>query len=841
MNIQTSHFREFRLPTKDTVASIIAHHVAARPESPAILLSKDDVLTYGALGARINAFGAALRAEGLGHSARVAIVLPDGFELAVAIVATVCNAVAVPVNPKLTAAEIDNLFSRLRIDAIVTSSHVNTAARDWAARHGIRQFEVTGSGCGTFKISAAANVTHAPLDEPMMPARILQPDDLALILQTSATTGRPKLVPITHRSLVVNAERRRHSYNLTPDDRSFCVAPLYYARAIKEDLLQALLAGASVACPDRESDGDFVDWLVSLKPTWYLGGPTFHLTVLEQARTRGELPIDHCLRFIRVGSAPLTAAMREELREVFGVPVLANYASTECGVIATSSVAPEDQKPGTVGRPWPAEVAIRADDGRLLPAGEAGEIVVRGPTVTQGYLDDEEANRTTFVDGWFRTGDLGSIDAEGFLTILGRIKEFINRGGEKISPYEIENALLLHPDVREAAAFAVPHPRLGENLVVAVVLKPGATATPADIKKFLGDRLVPFKIPQQVLVKTELPKGATGKISRRALAEEAGHSVREPAPPLAPLHSQILEIWQALLGRSDIGIDDDFFEMGGDSLLTTQMVCEVEEATHQKIPPSALRSVFTIRELATTVLRGSSKSMELVTCAKEGNGTPFFFCHGDYTSRGFYALRLADKLKGNEPVFLVHPYPRPDPKLTIEEIARAYVPQILEMHPSGPLHLGGHCNGGVLAWEIARQLELLGRKVKLISLIDVPSLNARAAFRAVAQLNRVAVAIAPEKLGRKLAVRSMRAVWGKERHANGPFSRAIANYIPPRTTARVICFISEECQPKKTYAWTPWTNIADDVCCKLVPGSHFSSITKHVGVITSALDEFMSR
>jgi oxalate---CoA ligase len=460
--------------------------------------------------------------------------------------------------------------------------------------------------------------------------------------------------------------------------------------------------------------------------------------------------------------------------------------------------------------------------------------------VMQGYLDDEEANRAAFVDGWFRTGDIGSIDAEGFVTLLGRVKEFINRGGEKISPYEVERALLLHPGVREAAAFAVPHPRLGQNLAAAVVLNPDANTTPAEIKSFLLDHLAPFKVPQQVLVKAEFPKGATGKTLRRELAEEATQGAREAVPPFAPLHSQILEIWEALLGRSDIGIDDDFFEAGGDSLLATQMVCDVEQATHQQIPPSALRSVFTVRDLAATVLRGSSKTMELVTCAKPGSGVPLFFCHGDYTSRGFYALRLADMLSADQPVFLVHPYPNPGPNSTMEEMVQAYIAQILQAHPAGPLHVGGHCNGGVFAWAIAHQLERLGRDVRLIALIDVPSLNARSDFRAMARLNRFAAAVAPEKLGRKLASHGMHALWTRIRQSSGPYSRAIANYIPQRVTARVVCMISEECRPKTAYSWTPWANVADDVCCKYVAGSHFGAITKHVGAVADLLDDFMS-
>lgn len=840
MNIQAADFHKLLAWPDGTLASIIARHAAIRPENPAILTSKNNVLTYGALWAQINAFGAALRANGIGPSARVALVLPDGCELAVAILATACNATAIPVNPKLTATEIETLFTRLRIDAVMTSSKVDTAARRLAARYGIRQFEATGSGTGALKILLSSAGEAAASENGTVLQRKPRPDDLALILQTSATTGRSKLVPITHRSLLANAERRRHLYNLTSEDRSFCVAPLYYARAIRGDLCEPLLVGGSVACPDRKSDGDFIDWIESLKPTWILGGPTFQLTLLEQARARRNVPIRHCLRFIRVGTAPLSAAMHRELEDVFGIPVLASYASTECGVIAAETITPEDRKPGTVGRPWPGAVAIRGDDGRIVPPGQTGEIVVRGPTVMPGYLDDEEANRAAFVDGWFRTGDLGSIDTDGSLTILGRIKEFINRGGEKISPYEIETALLRHPGIREAAAFSVPHPRLGENLAAAVVAKQDTNVTPAEIKRYLSDHLAPFKIPQQLLLKSEFPKGVTGKTLRRELAEEAKRSTREAAPPPAPLHSQILEIWKALLGRSDIGVDDDFFEAGGDSLLATQMVCEVEQATHQQIPPSALRHVFTIRDLAETVLRGGSSATELITCAREGRGVPFFFCHGDYTSRGFYALKLADTLRNDQPVFLVHPYPNPDPDLPMEEIARVYIPAILKAHPTGTFCLGGHCNGGVLAWAIAHQLERLGRDVKLVALIDAPSLNARSAFRAVARLNSFAVAATPGKLSKKFHRHGMRKLWGKKRHANGPFSRAICNYVPPRTAARVICMLSEEFRAKTTYSWTPWTNVADDVRCEYVPGSHFSSITKHVGVVARLLDDSMA-
>jgi acyl carrier protein len=566
------------------------------------------------------------------------------------------------------------------------------------------------------------------------------------------------------------------------------------------------------------------------------------MTVLESARRRqGEL-LRHCLRFIL--SAGLSAAVRQGLEEVFGVPVLETYGLSEAGTVAANSVAPGHRKSGTMGKPWPNEVAIRADDGRLLLTGAAGEIVVRGPVLMPGYLDDEEANHVGFVQGWFRTGDIGSIDAEGFLTVLGRLKEFINRGGEKISPYEIERALLLHPCVREAAAFSVAHPRLGENVAAAVVLTPDANTTPREVKAFLSDHLAPFKIPQQVFVKAELPKGATGKTLRRQLSDEAAEHTRDVVPPATPLHCQILEIWQRLIGRDDIGIDDDFFEAGGDSLLATQMVCEVEAVTRQRILPSALRTVFTVRELAAAIVRGSPAMPELVTCAKQGYGTPFLFCHGDYTTRGFYALKFAEMLTCDQPVFLVHPFLDPDPKLTIEQMAQAYLPDILAAHPAGAFCLGGHCNGGLLAWEIARQLQLLGREVGLVVLVDAPSLNARPILRALGQLNKLIVAVAPKRMSKKFALNGMRAIWARGYwHVSlyGPYSRAICNYVPPKIATRVLCMISDENRAKIEYSWTPWTNLADGVHCEYIKGTHLSCITTHVSELTRVLDCLLSQ
>jgi acyl-CoA synthetase (AMP-forming)/AMP-acid ligase II/thioesterase domain-containing protein/acyl carrier protein len=830
-------------PYDATLDAIIAQQIANRPECPAIITSKNNCLTYQALGELIGAFGEGLRANGVGRSARLAIMLPDGPELAVAVVAAVCHAVAVPLHPELTATELDELFAMLRIDALVVSDRVDSAGRDVAARHGALLLEASCDRPGDLKIFGSAAAMSAPTDSELALGEGVRPDTPAIILRTSATTGRPKLVPLTHRNLTFTADKRTFLFNLTADDRALCATPLYYSQALKGMLLTSLLLGGSVACPDRAVNRDVVSWVTDLQPTWLAAGPTFLMNLLERALTRRGAPLRHCLRFIRSGAAPLSSAVRQGLEEVFGVPVLEGYGLTETGTVAANSIAPAHRKPGTVGRPSPHEVAIRAEDGRLLPLGATGEIVVRGPGVTPGYLYNEKANRDAFIDGWFLTGDLGSIDHEGYLTYLGRRKDYISRGGEKISLHEVERALLLHASIRDAAAFSVAHPRLGENVAAAVVLMPGAKATPTDIKTFLAGHLAPFKIPQHVLLMPELPKGATGKTLKLQLSEAIAERIREVAPPESPLEFQILEIWQRLLGCADIGIDTDFFEAGGDSLLAVQMVCEVEAITRQPMPPSTLKSVYTVRELAATFVRRMPATPELVTRVKDGTGTPFLFCHDDPAG----VLKLADMLTCSQPIYLLHLHH--NPKLTIEEMAQAYLPHVLAAQPTGAFRLGGHCKGGYFAWEIAYQLARMGRDVEAIVLVETISINARPVFRAIAKLFRFAAFVAPKRIGDKLKANGMRAVWRMTRRmwtvyrrgkfsvsgSSGPYSRAVSNYIPPRIRTRVLCVVCEQSRsPGKSS--TSWTKLAPEIHCDRVAGTHKSCVTN--GELARSLDDF---
>ena len=327
-----------------------------------------------------------------------------------------------------------------------------------------------------------------------------------------------------------------------------------------------------------------------------------------------------------------------------------------------------------------------------------------------GYLfDDIDGVPSGLQDGWLNTGDLGSIDEEGFLTIVGRTKEVINRGGEKIAPYDVEKALLCHPSVREAAAFAVPHPRLGQNVGVAVVLHASTSSTSTELIDFIFDRLAPFQMPRHIQIVESLPVGATGKISQSRLSEAFANRERPKEQPGAPLEILIADIWQRLLGRTDIGMDDDFFEIGGDSLQATEMLLELEETTRHRIAPSEVRVPLTIRHLAGVLADAAAAKQEVITRVRSGHGTPLFLCHGDYSGWGFYAFRLSEKLKGDGPVYLLHSMLDSTEGIeTIEDMAQRHLPHVKAAAPSGPIRLAGYCNGGHAALEIASQLERSG-------------------------------------------------------------------------------------------------------------------------------------
>jgi acyl-CoA synthetase (AMP-forming)/AMP-acid ligase II len=818
-----------------TIADAIALHAARGPNRPALIGTGFADFSFRGLDVFIRQTGKQLRAAGIGPRSRVGVMLPRGPEGALLVVAIAAYAICVPLNPNRPEAEIEEELARVDLDALVLPSWVVSPASAIAGRSSFGLIEASPAN------GSLANVTLRQIRDVPVARRSAKTsaDPVALIFTTSGTTGTPKLIPVTHENLLVTAAKMRLWFNLSPEDRTAFVLPGYYGAAIKISLLAPLLLGGSVSLPATRHVEDLTEWVPELCPTWLWGNPTFFQAVLDRLRARGGSDFTHALRFVVSGTAYLPPQLRTELEAALAVPVLQSYGMSEAGILAADPAPPGKRKPGTAGLISLDELSVVGPDGTPVPDGESGEIVVCGRTVSPD-INESEGQRSP--QRRLFTGDLGFVDAEGYLTIVGRTKELINRGGEKISPYEVEKALLLHPSIQDAAAYSVPHPRLGENVSAAVVLKPGTTATIQDIKKFLSNHLSAFKIPQNVHIVEDLPKGTTGKISRSELSAAMAKWKRNIAPPESPLEFQIIEIWQTLLRREDIGIDDDFFELGGDSLLAVQMLLESEAIARRKIPPSCLRTIYTIRQLAAMIIRTGDASEGLVTRAKDGDGTPFFFCHGDFATRGLWALKFVDLLKSAQPIFLLSVCPVPDINFSLVEAAKSYLPHLLAAQPSAAFRLGGFCNGGLLVWEIAHQLESLGRRVEFVVVINARSLNAGFIIRMIARITRLFGAVAPGKIGEKFKHDAMRSVWVKfgERIYYGPYLRAMSNYLPPKLKSDVFVLLCDEDRKVRGFSSTVWNRLAPRVHSRYIPGTHLSAITTHVADLAHVIGGILS-
>jgi acyl-CoA synthetase (AMP-forming)/AMP-acid ligase II len=497
-----------------TIALTIMGHAESRPDSPAVVATGFPPLVYRDLRDYLARTALRLRESGFDRGDRIAVALPSGADGALAIVATACAAVAVPIDTQLTAPEIDGRLAALRPRAVIVPADGPPAARTAATGRGVAVIEAAREVPGKLGLSLSI-----PMVGPVAPAEGPYAASTAFILQTSGTTASPKLIPFSHANMLAAAARVQSWFDLTPADRCLSVSPMCYSHGLKVTVFTPLITGGSIAFSVSPSSLDVDEWLGALRPTWYSAGPTLHRFMLDKTKQRPDVRSIHSLRFVVSGGAPLTREVRQGLSAVLGVPVLEHYGSSEAAQISANLPPPGPFKPGTCGIPAKGTVKIVAESGREVAPGEHGEILLGGPTVTSGYLDAPELNRGSFVDGWFRTGDIGSLDGDGFLTLHGRKTEMINRGGEKISPAEIDEALQRHPDVAEAAAFAVPHPRLGEDVATAVVLREGATATPIELREFLLPRLAQFKIPRRIVFVDRLPRGATGKVQRQRLKE----------------------------------------------------------------------------------------------------------------------------------------------------------------------------------------------------------------------------------------------------------------------------------------------------------------------------------
>ena len=707
-----------------TLLARLAAVARDHPDAHAILAPGRAPSSYATLLDHVQAVGAGLAERGIGPGDRVVGSLARGPEAAACVIAIGASASYVPLDPTWTAPELTDLLRRLAPRAVICAAGLRSTLRDVAGALHVDVLDLVppaDAPAGIFRLEGGQ-----PSSRRIRAA--CAADDHALILCTSGTTGRPKLVPLRHRHLTAIATASAAHFGLGPGDRVLHTMSMFYANGLKSSLIAPLLSGCAVICPPRFEPHAFLGQLAELAPTWYAASYTVHGAIAEAAAARP--PVRTSLRFIVSGAGRLDARVADALERALGAPVLNRYSMSETGVLACEPLPPGVRKPGTAGRAVHNEIRVVDAGGAPVPPGVDGEILVRGPAVFDGYLDDAAHNARVFRDGWFVTGDRGTLDADGYLTLTGRAREVVNRGGEKIAPLEVERVLAQHPSVAKVAVFGVPHPTLGEDVAAAIVASDGAPFDAPAVVTFAAGRLARFKVPRRLHVVDALPLTSAGKVDRRALAARfAPHDTApsgESRPPSGALETDVAADWRALLGVERVARDVDFFVAGGDSLLAATLFARLAQRHGVALP---VRSVYgegaTVAGQAALIDRARGRFARLpeglLAIRSDGARPPVFAAPGRDADLGLF-VPLADKLSIDRPLIGLVP-----PGLAsgaaparVEHIAALHLRAIRQCQPHGPYHLLGACFGGFVAYEIACQLRDAGEDVALLALVDPP-------------------------------------------------------------------------------------------------------------------------
>ena len=487
-----------------------------RPPADSIAIVSPETqtqLTYAELRRQVQAMANIFASAGIEPGDRVAIALSNGIPVVVCFLAASIAGTAAPLNPAYRHDEfvfyLDDTKAKL---LVVPAEGADQAVR--AAAGKIPVLSVTMTDHQVSALNVPSNITANPPT----------PDQIALILHTSGSTGQPKRVPIRHRNLAISAANIARHYQLTPNDVSLCVMPLFHVHGLVASVLAALCSGGKVIVPAKFNALSFWRTVREYAATWYSAVPTIHQVLLSRAGNERPAGVES-LRFIRSCSSALAPEHMRKMEHLFGIPVLEAYGMTEAShQMASNPLPPHARKAGSVGHASGIDIGIMDAQGTLLPPGERGEIVIRGASVVSEYENNPQANATSFTQGWFRTGDQGFLDEDGYLVLTGRLKEMINRGGEKISPRELDELLLSNPAVSEAVCFGFVHPTWGEEVAAAVVLHAGHATGEAELLAFCKERVSDFKRPKKIFVVEAIPKTASGKIQRRIVAEAFARS-----------------------------------------------------------------------------------------------------------------------------------------------------------------------------------------------------------------------------------------------------------------------------------------------------------------------------
>ncbi|OPY25976.1 MAG: Acetyl-coenzyme A synthetase [Methanocella sp. PtaU1.Bin125] len=669
-----------------------------------------------------------LNAMGFRRNDRLVIVMPQGPEACVLIMSVMAGFAVVPMNPYYSRAEFESYMADLGAKGLIVRAGSDSLAVDAARCLGIRVVEVVprpDEEAGVFSFAGEHGKAVAPA--------FAEPDDLGMILFTSGTTAKPKMVPFTQRrigiALTAYAEKRVRPYD--PAACNLGVQPLFHLHGSIFPFL-SLCCNVGLAVTPGTSVPLFVKYLQEYRPAWGSMGPALLRDLLNYAEENPSYSLPKGIASFACGGAHLSREQARAFEARLGVPVVNSYGMSEAITIVSNNVEKARAKPGSVGTAdYGTEIRFIDEKLEFLPPGEPGEIVLRGPMVVDRYLNNPEENAKAFIDGWFRTGDLGYMDADGYLYITGRIRELINKGGEKVSPGEIEEILCSHPAVSEAVAFPVPDPALGENVGAVVVPKREMAVRPADLKKLVSGKLAYFKVPAKLWIVDSIPRGPTGKVRRIGLYQvlkDAGKLVDTPVsedyePPVTPEEEAVTAIWAEVLGLQRVGRHDSFFDLGGNSLNAARLVAQIEKRLKVTAPISLVFTAPTVSLMTKAISNGQAdrEPRYMVAMQPEGSLPPVYVFPPVHGALNEY-YPLVRNLAPDQPVYgFISPGLDGVSKTpeTIEATARLYLEEIRRHQPHGPYHLLGYCGGGLTAYEAACQLEAAGEKVGFLGVIDI--------------------------------------------------------------------------------------------------------------------------
>lgn len=714
---------------KPNITDYIFNAAKTHPNSPAIYTSLEKYITYYELSEAIIGLAKQCASIGIDRHTRVAFILPNSAEALILFYALAYCGIVIPLNPNCTRDELKLYLTMTKAQVIITDKDTNMSLSSLTEELHLPIYELQGEGQA---LSLSPNKLY-PIKEKCSAD---ETDNTAVILLTSGTTAASKVVPLTHTNLMIPANVYKEIFHVQHTDTAVNVIPLFHIYGITGSVLVAAAAGGSIFCMPKFELNIFFDVLQKLNIKWYAAGPAIQTAIAEYAKKIDAHPEDYALTVIRSGGAALSLETLHLLETHFNAIVLSGYGLTETSGLGTTNLATKNGiKTTSVGVVNGIDINIVDDTYTKVPANQIGQIIMKGPSVIQSYENDF-ANDVFLPMGWFITGDLGYFDEDGFLYITGRTKELINKGGEKISPYEIERALLAHSAVADAVAFPAPHPTLGEIPMAIVILKKDTSATENELKAFLRQRVALSRIPVQIFKATSIPKNATGKVVRNSLYN---HVLEHPRSfeihkdssnnaasnaDLLHIESELQNIWKEILPIANIPKDKNYFVLGGDSLGITFLFSRIEDCFRVTLPLETILMNGTIQELANCIYQNKTeeKTSDFVIPLRLSNTqNPSVFCvhalNGDAFTYRKFSENMGDEYSIYGIIFQPHSTKVKHP-VQLEQLAELYIGEMKKIQPEGPYVLLGYSLGGIIAYEMARKLRAENEEIAVLALLD---------------------------------------------------------------------------------------------------------------------------